>query len=322
LKGVAYARTGLLGNPSDGYEGKVVGCPLRNFAALVSIAPCERLRITAGGIPAELPALAAATEGPLPDSVDGLERLVLAAAVRLVRSLGGTRPVPPTFHIRCATTVPRQVGLAGSSAVIIATLRALGAWWECTPPRFELAEMALATEVEDLGIAAGPLDRVVQAYESTMVMDFAPPRSEAAYRTLDARLIPPLVVSWNASGGDSSHLTHSDLRARWKRGDPDVVGTVQALRELVDWGITALEARDVDLFADLVDENFRLRCSMTSVGEPDRAMVSVARAAGAGAKLCGSGGAVVAVPRAGVDPSAVERALRGAGFPTCRPILE
>jgi glucuronokinase len=322
LRGVAFARAGLLGNPSDGYEGKVLGCLVRNFAARVSIDPCDHLRITAGGRTAQLPNLGAALEAPFPDSVDGLERLVLAAVVRLSRSLDATRPPPASFHVRCDTTVPRQVGLAGSSAVIIATLRALGAWWSCTPPRFELAEMALATEVEDLGIAAGPLDRVIQSYERTMVMDFVPPRSESAYRTLDARRIPPLIVAWDSRGGESSHRTHSDLGARWKRREPDVVSTMQALRDLVDPGVAALEHGDVDAFADLVDDNFRLRCTITSVGKADRRMVSVARAAGAAAKLCGSGGAVVAVPRTGVRPSAVEHALRAAGFPTCRPILE
>ena len=32
----AYARTGLLGNPSDQYEGKVIGVSVRNYYAEVS----------------------------------------------------------------------------------------------------------------------------------------------------------------------------------------------------------------------------------------------------------------------------------------------
>src|SRR5213596_1161800 len=44
----AYARAGLLGNPSDGYFGKTLAYLVRNFRARVLIYPSARLEIRPG----------------------------------------------------------------------------------------------------------------------------------------------------------------------------------------------------------------------------------------------------------------------------------
>src|SRR4030088_3801720 len=41
----AYARAGLLGNPSDGYYGKTISFLVRNFRARVLVYPTARLEI-------------------------------------------------------------------------------------------------------------------------------------------------------------------------------------------------------------------------------------------------------------------------------------
>ena len=66
-----------------------------------------------------------------------------------------------------STTIPRSVGLAGSSAIVIAALRAAGV--DLEPP--EVAELALAIERDDLGIAAGLQDRAVQAFDQPVLVD-------------------------------------------------------------------------------------------------------------------------------------------------------
>jgi glucuronokinase len=323
LTGTAFARAGLLGNPSDGYGGKAIGIPVRNFGARVTVSPADEADefvVSAGGDPVRLRTIHRVD--PLPPAPrNGLERLVVAAAARLARSAH-----PPagsaSCHLACTTTVPRQVGLAGSSAVIIATLRALSTAWEIELSPFALAEMALATEVEDLGVAAGPMDRVVQAYERTMLMDLAPPRSETSYRELDPTSLPPILIAWDPRGGKSSDVTHGDLRSRWERGDPAVHEVVAELRAVVDRGVEALAAGDHAAFADLMDLNFRLRCRITPVGTVDRKMVGLAQANGAAAKLCGSGGSVVIVPRLGAHLDKLSSVLEPEGFRTCRPELE
>ena len=319
--GRAFARAGLLGNPSDGYGGKAIGVPVRNFAVRVSITRADSVTVSAGGETFSCPDLGALVSGGLPPSVDGLERLVLATVLRFTAA----RPsvIDGSAHsgmnLECSTTIPRQVGLAGSSATIIATLRALCDYFATSISKFDTAEMALATEVHDLGIVAGPLDRVIQSYEQAMVLDLAGPRSEASYRALDAGHLPPLLLARTPSTGRPSGQTHSDLRERWERRDNDVVQAMAELRDVVDRGVAALESDDREAFADAVDRNYALRLSVTDVTEADANMVAIAIRHGAAAKLCGSGGTVLIAPRAHTDLASLERAYAAAGFPSVRP---
>ena len=82
------------------------------------------------------------------------------------------------MRIRYRSTIPRQLGLGGSSAIVIATLRALAELAGTTIPRARLPALALAVETDELGIAAGLQDRVVQTYGGLVFMDFATDRYE------------------------------------------------------------------------------------------------------------------------------------------------
>ena len=337
--GHAFARIGLLGNPSDGYGGKVIGVPIRNFGVSLTIRPAASVTISSGGMDFCAADLEAALSGTLPPDVVGLERLVLAALRRFAAPNFGTKGQPPDdealaggspmigtarhrgLALECKTTIPRQVGMAGSSATIIATLRALGRLFHVSIEPFDMAEMALATEVEDLGIAAGPMDRVIQSYEQVMLMDFSGTRTESSYETFAAELLPPLLLAWTPSTGRSSGVTHSDLRARWERGDRDVVHAMAELCNVVDAGVAALRSGDVEAFSDAVDRNYELRLSVTDVTEIDARLVQLAQDHGAAAKLCGSGGGVVVVPRRDTDVAALEASFTRAGFLTCRPLV-
>jgi glucuronokinase len=130
-----------------------------------------------------------------------------------------------------------------------------------------------------------------------------------------------MLVAWVPAGGRSSGITHSDLKERWQRGDDDVTRAMRSIAAGVDRAIRALRAHDLVAFADVVDANFDLRCSVTDVTAEDREMVEIARVAGAAAKLCGSGGAVLVVPRPGASMEGVASALEDAGYATCRPEL-
>ena len=76
------------------------------------------------------------------------------------------------FPIRYKTNIPRQVGLAGSSAIIIATLRCLMEFYRVDIPLEIQPSFVLSVETEELGIAAGLQDRVIQCYEDMVYMDF------------------------------------------------------------------------------------------------------------------------------------------------------
>ena len=63
--------------------------------------------------------------------------------------------------------------MGGSSAIITAALRALCAYFNVRIPTPIEANLALETETKELGVPAGLQDRVIQAYEGLVYMDFA-----------------------------------------------------------------------------------------------------------------------------------------------------
>ena len=324
-RGIAHARVGLLGNPSDGYGGKAIAFSLANFRARVSASSAERFELRPGATDlVAFPSLREAVRRFGDEGCDDGLRLLRAAVHRFAQHVGALEAIPPDddrlrFALQYETDVPRQVGLAGSSAIVIATLRALCDWFEKQVAPATLAELALAAELEDLGIAAGAMDRVVQSYQGLLVMDLREPRSEASYRPLDPALLPPLVVAFDPKGGEPSGRAHGELRARWLRGDPDVLRAVDELRDLVDEGVACIEGRDAEGLRGLLARNFAGRCRIFAVSERDRAMAAVSQKLGGAAKLCGSGGAVVAMPSEPDALPALEDAYRAAGFVVLRP---
>src|SRR5437660_886870 len=133
-EGHAPARAALAGNPSDGYGGAVLALALPGFGATARASPATETTVTPPSEPV------AAT----------------------VRRLARRHPRAPAAAVTWQTSIPRGVGLGGSSAIVIATLRALGGLQEAVMPDADLAEVALAVETEELGIAAGLQDRVAQ----------------------------------------------------------------------------------------------------------------------------------------------------------------
>ena len=221
--------------------------------------------------------------------------------------------------MRYETSIPRQVGLGGSSAIVVAALRALMAWFEAPIDPAALAELALAAEVEDLGITAGAMDRVIQCYEGVMLMDLREPRTAASYTRLGPEILPPLFVAWNPRGGRASGRIHEGVRRRWREGDEEVHREMAALRELVDSGSACLRRGDHAVFRELMNRNFEIRAQLFPISKANREMVEIGRSFGAGVKLCGSGGAVVGALADAGEFSEIEKAYGSAGYRVIRP---
>jgi len=299
--GRAYARIGLLGNPSDAYRGKAIALSFYEFSAQVRLEP--------------------ATSGGHFGVPDGLAHDLIAASCARYAEHVSLDPDHAGFEIAVETNIPFQVGLAGSSAIVIACLRALVSAFGRPLDAYDLSEMALAVEVDDLGIAAGPMDRAIQAYEGALLMDFGQERSANAYTRLERSDLPHLLVAWDANGGEASGRIHGDVRKRWLRGDADVHDAMHEFAELVDEGMAALRIRDLAAFRAVVDRNFDARCALFSVSSRDREMVKIARDSGAAAKLCGSGGAVVAVLTDPGEAEELAERFADAGYPSRVPGL-
>jgi glucuronokinase len=282
----APARAALAGNPSDGYGGRTLALALPELEARVEVLPADGLELgVAGAEPLRL-AGRAELERAL---AAGREPALLAAALR---RLGRAAELPERgFALRCHSSVPPEVGLAGSSALVVASLRALCAAFELRLSADELAALALAAETEELGIAAGPQDRVVQSHGGLVMMDFGvdPWRVEE----LDPALLPPLFVAWRHDTAAHSGDYHAELRRRHDEGDGSVRRCLGRLADLASEARDALLAGDHEAFARCVDGSFDQRRAMGPLEPAHVEMIELARAAGASANYAGSGGAIV-----------------------------
>ena len=287
----AFARAALAGNPSDGYGGATLAVVVRDFAAEVEANP--------EGAPTIVPE----------------SRLVRATVERFHRELAPA--AAPAAALRVRTTIPRAVGLGGSSAIVIAAVRALSAIHGVQLPPDELASFALAVETEELGIAAGLQDRVAQAYGGLTFMDFR----TGVYEPLDPGLLPPLVLAWNEHASGDSGVTHSDLRARFERGEPAVLAALGELAEHARAARGALLAGDRRAFARCLDGSFDARRRMLTLDERHVAMIELARTLGASANYTGSGGAIVGCCVDASRRAAVLAGLADAGYHAIAPVV-
>jgi glucuronokinase len=327
----AYARAGLLGNPSDGYHGKTISISVRNFWAevvlyewdTVDIVLAEDDRARFGSV-REL-----ARDVRLHGYYGGI-RLIKATIKRFVEHCDA-RGVPlhdRNFSVRYQTNIPRQVGLAGSSAIIVATLRALMAFYGVEIPLVAQPTFVLKVEQEELGITAGLQDRVIQVYEGLVYMDFDRGRGREVdgltcyhYERLDPGMLPPLYLAYHAMLGEPTEVFHNNIRERFNRGEPAVVDAMRHFADLAAQGRQALLDRDVERLAALMNENFDTRRRIYQLPPWQIDMIETARATGASAKFAGSGGAILGTYRDDAMFEALTRALGAIGSRTIRPAV-
>jgi glucuronokinase len=323
----AYARAGLVGNPSDGYFGKTLSVIVRNFWAEATLTESDRLELVPGredeGRYGSLDELV--REVRLHGYYGGL-RLLKAAVKRFAEYCRqeGRVPAKRNFTLRYESNIPRQVGLAGSSAIVVAVLRCLMEFYGVEIPRRVQPSLALAVESEELAVAAGLQDRVVQVYEGLVYMDFARDRMEehaglrcGLYEPLDPALLPPLYLAYSVEAGGPTEVFHDDLRGRYARGEPAVLEAMRRLAELTVQAREALVAGDAARFGKLLDANFDLRRWICRLPAAQAAMVDCARGAGATAHFAGSGGAIVGTYP---DAAALARLQSELGALGCRVI--
>jgi len=295
----AYARAGLLGNPSDGYFGKTIAFLVRDFRARVLLCPSARLEIKASK-----------ADMPVFESLEDLRsstrwrgyyggiRIIQALIVRFhdyCREQGIELP-NRNFTIEYESTIPLRLGMGGSSAIIIAALRALCQYYSVEIPLALQAKLALETETKELGVPAGPQDRVIQVYEGLVYMDFArnlmDSRGYGEYERLDPSLLPNVYLAYRTSLSEGTEVFHTNVRERWNAGDSGVRGAMEEWANYAARGREALLAGDVAALGELIDANFDLRAKIYNISKGNLEMIQTARSVGATSNFSGSGGAV------------------------------
>jgi glucuronokinase len=298
----AYARAGLLGNPSDGYFGRTIAFLMRNFRARVILYPSARLEIKASK--ADLPVF---------ESIDDLYettrwrgyyggiRILQALIVRFMDycKANGIELPNRNFTIEYESTIPLRLGMGGSSSIIIAALRALCQYYRVEIPLPLQAKLALETETRELGVPAGPQDRVIQVYEGLVYMDFQQrlmeSRGYGEYEYLDPALLPNLYVAYRTSLSEGTEVFHNNVRDRWNRGEKPVVDAMQRWGEIAREGREAILKGDAGRLHSLVNENFDLRGGLYQIDRGNLEMIQASRSVGACSNFAGSGGAISGV---------------------------
>lgn len=296
----AYPRAGLIGNPSDGYFGKTISFVFSNFRAEVVLYETPELEI-------------------LPSQKDHSCFNNIADIVRDVRLhgyYGGIRLLKATiktfydycqdnqivlheknFTIRYCSDIPHGVGLAGSSAIITACLRALMAFYGVSIPKYVQANLVLAAERNELHIPAGLQDRVIQVYEGLVYMDFAEEimtrQGYGDYTPLDPAILPKLYIAYRDDLSEPTEKFHNNIRLRFDQGERKVVNAMRFWARLTDQVRRCLLDGKGDQIGELLDANFDRRRQIYRISDDNLRMVQEARATGASAKFTGSGGAIV-----------------------------
>ena len=296
----SYPRAAVIGNPSDGYFGKTIAFLFSNFKASVQLYHSPDLKIYPQGMDIT--------------SFDSIHQLV--ENVNMKGYYGGIRLLKATikvfydycnrqnikidnrnFTIRYHSNIPLRLGLAGSSAIITACMKALMSFYAVDIPKPIMANLVLSVETEELGIAAGLQDRVTQAYEKPVFMDFNKKDMEKQgygnYETLDADAFQNMYIAFRKNLSEGTEVVHNNLKARYNIGEKVVLEAMEKWIGLTDSYCAALKENDQQKIHDLINANFDLRRSLIPISTGNIEMVEAARSVGASAKFTGSGGAII-----------------------------
>jgi len=305
----APGRCGIIGNPTDMYGGAVLSCSV-GMRARVTVVEAPDLLLEAAGRGCRIEGRADLR--PRGDPFD------------VARAVLDYLHLPPlACCVRYESEIPLRSGLAGSTALTVALLRALLAWLGEQPNLYRVAERARYVELNYLKVVCGYQDAYMCTFGGLNYMDF---RGKQFYRQAEAEMFAtveplapyahelPFVLGFTGVQHASSAV-HKPLRERWLDGEAEVVQGYERMTELARMGKKALLLEDWPALGKLMNENHTIQRDLGGSGESNERLIAAALAAGAlGAKLAGAGdgGTIIALwPWA--DASPLEEALFAAG---------
>ena len=331
IRETAYARAGIVGNPSDIFGGKTLSLLFDRFRVEVLLYETPLLHV----VPNEsdlntFEGLDALVRNRKQYGYYGGIRIIEAILVRFKEYCNdhGIVLKGKNCTIEYSTDVPFGVGLGGSSAIIKAVLSALMRFHELTEehiPKPIQPSLILEAETAELDISAGPQDRVVAVYGGLVYMDFSPNAFESndglhgEYYNLDPNLLPPLFIAYKEELAKSSGKIHNVMRYRASVDhDERVLEVMKEKAQLVDQAMKILLAGEKEKLAAIMDRDFELRKSIYNLSEENIHMIEIARNLGASAKFTGSGGAAIGIYRDEEHFESLRRAYHEYGYDTIK----
>ncbi len=332
IQSTVYARVGLAGNPSDGFDGKTLSACVRNWGATIELVPhdCGYVEIIPN---LEMDRLRYDSLKSLVDHTErfghyGALRLIHAACALFYKTYGIDIGLGYGFNITYGSNIPRQVGLGGSSAIIVALLNCLYEHFEHEVSLEERAHLAWAVENQELGITAGLQDRVIQTYGGLVFMDFSQEcrtlRDYGHYKPLDYPL-PSAFIAYTDNPRKNSGQVHNEIRHLYNDGDLKVIKEMARLARIAWAAREALQLKDYQALGNLMEFNFSTRVKLYGeevVGKDNLKMVDIASKIGCSAKLPGSGGAIVGLYYEDKQYDALMQAYRDNGFECVKVIWD
>ena len=328
----SFARAGLLGNPSDGYYGKTISFSFTDFWVDLRLTESGRLRFVPGEVDD-------ATFASPQELVHDLRLYGYYGGVRMLKAVAkrffeycqehGIELPSRNFTAEYKINIPRLVGLSGSSAICSAMLKALMRFYEVSISQEDTPTICLEAERDELGIACGLQDRVIQMYNGMVFMDFDRNLVESTGHGRYERLYPSqsgfdpavlgLYVAYDPNRAEESGKAHKKVKKLFEQRNGDILAAMTEFADIAQQGRDAIVAGEYGKLTDLINANFDLRDRIFNVADENRHMVMMARSVGASAKFAGSGGAIVGLCDEGERFVALETALRAIGCRTLRP---
>jgi D-glycero-alpha-D-manno-heptose-7-phosphate kinase len=210
----------------------------------------------------------------------------------------------------------RGTGLGSSSSFVVGLLHALHAYCGRYVSAGRLAEEACRIEIEKCGEPIGKQDQYAAAFGGLNVIRFRPDERVDVEPVICRPEVLATLQSQFLTFYTGATRSASELLARQSQdvaANKTKQGCLQRMVELVDQARFALQAGNMEDFGALLDENWRLKASLTpgiTNQDVDR-WYRLARQAGAwGGKLLGAGQGGFLLVQAPVERhEAVQRAL-------------
>ncbi len=306
----APGRIGVLGNPSDIYGGKVIAMAIQ-YRAYVWLKPASSFSVktSCGG-----------------DVDVSLFNLVKASFTRLWRE-GWIKESSPRMEVTIKTDIPREAGMGGSTAIIVAYLDACRKMYGLDFDNFRISEMTQKIEHKDLEIVSGYNDRYIITFGGLAFMDFTGKDVDrevwdgepyAKIRPVKGPEIPFLCGYWGIRR--SSGSVHAPIRKRFLEGDPKITRAITQLIDLTEEGEEAITRGDWEELGRLMNKNHQIAQEIGWAYKIDNKLREVGLKHGAkAAKLGGAGNGGVMVFLCPDKREEVAKYLREAGAKVFTP---
>ena len=250
-------------------------------------------------------------------AIDDIEHPLVREALRLTTTA-------PGIEIVSMADIPAGTGLGSSGTFTVGLLRALHAMQRRHIDAQALAEQACHLEIDVLGNAVGKQDQYIAAFGGLTCFEFhADDRvtvSPLAVSTATMHRLEEQLLLFFTGYSRSASAILLDQRARSESDDLKMIESLEHADKLGRRIKTALEAGEVEEFAELMHEHWeykRVRSDGMTNPQIDRWYEAGRRAGALGGKLVGAGAGGFLMFCTS-DPARLRAAMSAEGLPEVR----